>query len=102
VLFDTPPAGLLSDARVLARQCSGALVLAALGRSKRPQLRATASALGRAGARTLGIVATFVPSGFSAYYELEMAEGRQALPRKGKRSRRRSRGVAASSQTSTP
>jgi polysaccharide biosynthesis transport protein len=85
VLFDTPPAGLLSDARVLARQCSGALVLAALGRSKRPQLRVTASALGRAGARTLGVVATFVPSAFSAYYELEAAEGRQ------KQSRKRSR-----------
>ena len=100
VLFDTPPAGLLSDARVLARQCSGALVLAALGRSKRPQLRATASALGRAGARTLGVVATFVPSAFSAYYELEAAEGRQRQPRK--RSRKSARAVpgTASGQTS--
>ena len=100
VLFDTPPAGLLSDARVLARQCSGALVLAALGRSKRPQLKATASAMGRAGARMLGVVATFVPSAFSAYYELEAAEGRQKQSRK--RSRKSARAVpgTASGQTS--
>jgi succinoglycan biosynthesis transport protein ExoP len=100
VLFDTPPAGLLSDARVLARQCSGALVLAALGRSKRPQLKATASALSRAGARTLGVVATFVPSAFSAYYELEVAEGRQVQSRK--RSRKRARGAVGGAPSGQP
>jgi len=98
VLFDTPPAGLLSDARVLARQCSGALLLAGLGRSKRPQIRATATAMERAGARTLGVVATFVPSAYSSYYELEVAEGRTAKPRR-KRGRKGARNAGAPTQS---
>lgn len=92
VLFDTPPAGLLSDARVLARETSGALVLAALRRSKRPQLRATATAIERAGARVLGVVATFVPATAAAYYNLEVAEGRKAQTRR-RWSRKRAQAV---------
>ncbi|MDH2443036.1 polysaccharide biosynthesis tyrosine autokinase [Amnibacterium sp. CER49] len=85
VLFDSPPSGLLSDARVLARECSGALVVTGLRRAKRAQLRTTLQSLERAGAKTLGIVATFVPGTNSAYYELERAEG---IDVQRKRSRR--------------
>jgi polysaccharide biosynthesis transport protein len=68
VLFDTAPAGILSDARVLARECSGALVICALGHSKRPLMRAALEGLELSGAKTLGVVATFVPARRSAYY----------------------------------
>lgn len=89
VLFDTPPAGLLSDARVLARQCPGALMVSGVRRVRRPQLRSTLESLERAGVKTLGIVATFVPGTAAAYYELEEAEGRRGSSPKNKRANKR-------------
>lgn len=83
VLFDAAPAGLLSDARVLARECSGALVVCAVRRSKRSLMRAALDGLERSGARTLGVVATFVPPRGSAYYyeQPEVKERRKKVTR---------------------
>jgi succinoglycan biosynthesis transport protein ExoP len=61
VLFDAPPLLPVSDAAILSRQTSGALVVAAAKRVKKPQLRAALNNIDQVGARTLGIVITMVP-----------------------------------------
>lgn len=61
VLFDSPPLLPVSDAAVLARLTDGVILLAAYGRVRKQQLRASEQVLMRAGAQLIGTVVTMVP-----------------------------------------
>jgi polysaccharide biosynthesis transport protein len=68
VIFDASPLLPVPDAAILSRQTSGALVVAAARRVRKPQLRTALGNLERVGARTLGIALTMVPlHGADAY-----------------------------------
>lgn len=69
VLFDTPPLLPVSDAAILARRTGGAIVAAALGRVRRPQILGALEVLRHVDAPVLGIVATFVPKRRREAYE---------------------------------
>jgi succinoglycan biosynthesis transport protein ExoP len=62
VLFDAPPLLPVSDAAVLARQTSGAILVAAARRARRPGLVAAMNTLARAETTVLGVVVTMLPS----------------------------------------
>lgn len=68
ILYDAPPLLSVSDAAVLARLADGAILLAGLGRVRRPQLHASEQALRRVGAEVVGVVATLVPKREAAQY----------------------------------
>ncbi|MFD1720167.1 polysaccharide biosynthesis tyrosine autokinase [Amnibacterium endophyticum] len=76
VLFDTPPLVPVSDAAILTRRTSGALLVAAANRTRRPDLRRAAERLHQVDGTLLGTVLTMVPSRRSALYGYE----RLALP----------------------
>ncbi|WIB26929.1 polysaccharide biosynthesis tyrosine autokinase [Curtobacterium sp. MCSS17_015] len=60
VIVDAPPLLPVTDAAVLSRLTSGSILITALGRSTRHQLRAAFEKMSSAGARTFGIVMTMV------------------------------------------
>jgi capsular exopolysaccharide synthesis family protein len=62
VIFDAPPLLPVADATILARETSGALMVAAAGRTTRVQLRAALGALHQVDAKVLGIVLTMLPN----------------------------------------
>jgi len=68
VLIDAPPVLPVTDAAVLTSLTSGALVVTATGKSRRPQLRAAVDSLLRVDARVLGTIVTMLPvKGRDAY-----------------------------------
>lgn len=71
VLIDTPPVVPVSDAAILTRRTSGALLIAAAGRTRRPDLRRAAENLRQVDGTVLGLVLTMVPSKRSALYGYE-------------------------------
>lgn len=62
VLLDTPPLLAVTDAAVLAKRTSGALLVCAAGRTKRSDLVSAVDTLQRVDARALGIVLTMTDS----------------------------------------
>jgi len=62
VLIDSPPLLLVTDAAVLTKKATGALLVTASGATKRPELQGAVSSLDRAGADLLGIVVTMLPT----------------------------------------
>ena len=69
VLCDAPPLLPVTDAAILARATSGAIVAVAAGRTNRHQLTSAIDALNKVGAKIAGIVLTMVPTrGPDAYY----------------------------------
>jgi len=62
VIVDAPPLLPVTDAAILARLTSGAILIAALGRTSRHQLRAAFDALAGTGSRAFGVVLTMVRS----------------------------------------
>lgn len=62
IIVDAPPLLPVTDAALLSRLASGALVLCAVGRTHRPQLAAAMAALRTVDARVLGAVLTMVPT----------------------------------------
>jgi non-specific protein-tyrosine kinase len=71
VIIDSPPLGLLSDAMTLVRQVSGVVVVAALGKVGRDDVREFSNQLRRLHANVLGAVANFAPGADKAkgYYQ---------------------------------
>lgn len=73
VLIDAPPLLPVTDAAILAKQTSGAIVVAAAGRTQRHQLEAALRSLDGVDARIHGIVLTMMPTkgpdayGYGAY-----------------------------------
>jgi len=69
VLCDAPPLLPVTDAAILAKSTSGAILAVAAGRTTRHQLTAAVDALQTVGAKVAGIVMTMVPTrGPDAYY----------------------------------
>ncbi|MDO5493981.1 MAG: polysaccharide biosynthesis tyrosine autokinase [Nesterenkonia sp.] len=62
VLFDTPPLLPVSDAAVLSRMTSGAVLVVGVGTARAPEVRGASDALDLVEARLLGIVMTRVPT----------------------------------------
>lgn len=89
VLVDAPPLLPVTDAAILSKMTTGALMVAAAASSKRNQLKQALEALDSIGSRTLGIVMTKLPvkgpnaygyGAYNAYYGLapekkDFAEG---------------------------
>lgn len=69
VLCDAPPLLPVTDAAILAKSTSGAILAVASGRTTRHQLSAAVDALHTVGAKVAGVVLTMVPTrGPDAYY----------------------------------
>ncbi|MCT9819024.1 polysaccharide biosynthesis tyrosine autokinase [Microbacterium sp. W1N] len=69
VLCDAPPLLPVTDAAILAKSTSGAILAIAAGRTSRHQLSGAVEALETVGAKTAGTVLTMVPTrGPDAYY----------------------------------
>lgn len=62
VLIDAPPLLLVTDAAVVSKFTSGALMVAASGSTKKPQLEGAVKALDAIGSRLLGVVVTMLPT----------------------------------------
>lgn len=62
VLFDAPPLLPVTDAAILARKSSGAIVVVAAGRTHKSQLSGAVSALRNVGATVSGFVMTMMPT----------------------------------------
>lgn len=69
MLCDAPPLLPVTDAAILARATSGALMVVAAGRTTRHQLTLATEALGTVGAKVAGFVMSMVPTrGPDSYY----------------------------------
>ena len=69
VLCDAPPLLPVTDAAILAKSTSGAIIAVATGRTSRHQLSAAVDSLHTVGAKVAGVVMTMVPTrGPDAYY----------------------------------
>lgn len=99
VLCDAPPLLPVTDAAILARVTSGALMVVAAGKTTRHQLSLAAEALGTVGAKLAGFVMSMVPtrgpdSYYSAYgygygYEYrDTTKSQGAKERRGRKQRR--------------
>lgn len=62
VLLDSPPLLPVTDAALLSRQTSGALLVVAAGRTTRSQLTGSLTTLDNVGARAAGIILTMLPT----------------------------------------
>lgn len=100
VLCDAPPLLPVTDAAILARVTSGALMVVSAGKATRHQLTLATEALGTVGAKLAGFVMSMVPTrgpdsyysgygyGYSySYRETTQVAGKSAKPR-GARKRR--------------
>jgi Mrp family chromosome partitioning ATPase len=61
VLVDAPPLLPVTDAAILSKRTGGAIVMAAAGKTYRPQLKGALGVLDAVGADVLGIVLTMLP-----------------------------------------
>lgn len=61
VLIDAPPLLLVTDAAVVSRLANGALLVAASGSTRKPQLAAAVEKLTTIGSRMFGVVVTMLP-----------------------------------------
>ena len=68
VVIDTPPLLPVTDAAVLAAQCDGVILVAALNESRRDATQRAKAILEGTGARLLGTVVNKAPSSRSGYY----------------------------------
>jgi capsular exopolysaccharide synthesis family protein len=62
ILIDAPPLLPVTDAAVLSKLTSGAIVIAAAARTKRSELASALTSLEHVGSKTLGIVVTMLPT----------------------------------------
>ncbi len=103
VLCDAPPLLPVTDAAILSKSTSGAIVAVAAGRTSRNQLSAAVEALQTVGAKVAGIVMTMVPTrgpdaqysgygyGYGYNYEASVAKApRGAWSLRGGATRKRS------------
>ncbi|WIE76073.1 polysaccharide biosynthesis tyrosine autokinase [Curtobacterium sp. MCSS17_007] len=90
VVIDAPPLLPVTDAAILSRITGGAVVISAVGRATRKQLRTALDALTSIGARTFGVVLTKVPnkkgtygySTYSRYYGDDLSVDETATPKR--------------------
>lgn len=72
IIFDAPPLLPVSDARVLGALCSGVLLVVAVGKVQKPQLKKAIEALRLVEVKLLGLVPTMLPPkaivGYSSAY----------------------------------
>ena len=80
VLIDSPPAGLLMDACILARQVDRVLCCARWGRSQAADTAATVRMLKAAGSGAIGMVVTMADTAGVPAYDLRSVSARRALP----------------------
>jgi len=80
VLIDAPPLLPVTDAAILSKLTSGAIVVAAAGRTKRTELASALRNLDHIGSKVLGLVLTMLPTkgpdaygygNYGAYYGME-------------------------------
>lgn len=95
VLFDAPPLLPVTDAAVLAKHLTGAVVAVAAGKTTRHQLEAAVTVLEKAGAPVAGVALTMVPAkGEGAYgYGYGYGYGPEPAERAPKRAKRGLAGV---------
>ncbi|TAJ50249.1 MAG: polysaccharide biosynthesis tyrosine autokinase [Herbiconiux sp.] len=62
VLFDAPPLLPVTDAAILAKNTSGALLMVAAGRAHKNQVRGAVTAVMNVGARVTGVIMTMMPT----------------------------------------
>jgi Mrp family chromosome partitioning ATPase len=62
VLIDAPPVVLVTDAAVIARRTSGAILVTAAGKSVIPRVRNAVTNIENVGAKVLGTVVTMLPT----------------------------------------
>ncbi|HEY3438840.1 MAG TPA: polysaccharide biosynthesis tyrosine autokinase [Actinotalea sp.] len=92
VLIDTPPLLPVTDAAILARVTSGALVVVSSSTLHRQQLTDSLGALETVGARVLGVVLNRVPpkeAGSYSYYDYSPIDGTGPGSKGGRRTSRR-------------
>ncbi|MCC4249441.1 polysaccharide biosynthesis tyrosine autokinase [Microbacterium testaceum] len=106
VLCDAPPLLPVTDAAVLARTTSGALMVVAAGRTTKHQLTGASEALATAGAKLAGFIMCMVPTrgpdSYHAGYGCGYGHGYREAPVKGTRGaqrRQRSRKTAVTVST---
>lgn len=107
VLCDAPPLLPVTDAAILARATSGAIVAVAAGRTNRHQLSGAVDALEKVGVKIAGVILTMVPTrGPDAYYSYGAGYGYgygyTAEETKKERKKSRARRATAADLTPTP
>lgn len=76
VICDGPPLLPVTDAAVLAKQTSGAIIVAAVGKTSKHQLAGSVDALATVGAHVAGVVMSMTPTkGPDAYHSYSYAYG---------------------------
>ncbi len=94
VLCDAPPLLPVTDAAILARVTSGALMVVAAGRTTRHQLTGATEALSTVGAKLAGFVMSMVPTrgpdSYYAAYGYGYGYGYREAPVKGRSARKKS------------
>ena len=86
ILFDSPPALLVTDAAVLAMEADGVLVLAESGRTRRASLRQAIERLEPLGINIVGVVLNSIPTPRSSkgyYYYQHFGEEDEEGPKDG-------------------
>lgn len=97
VLIDAPPLLLVTDAAVVSKHTSGALVIAAARSSRKPQLKSAIKMLDAIGSRVLGVVVTMLPAkgpygyGYGYGYRAARADDGPVRAAAGRRVRRPAR-----------
>ncbi|WP_292834278.1 polysaccharide biosynthesis tyrosine autokinase [Microbacterium sp.] len=113
VICDAPPLLLVTDAAILAKQTSGAIVIVSTGRTTTHQLHGTIEALDTVGARVAGVVMTMTPtkgpdsygygygygSGYGYGY-MQKPDAKRARGRKARRAQHEAATVAARASAS--
>ncbi|BDZ48175.1 hypothetical protein GCM10025867_04160 [Frondihabitans sucicola] len=99
VLIDAPPVLPVTDAAVLSTLASGAIVVTAVGRTTKNQLRSALDNLEKTGSRAVGSILTMMPvkgpnsygyGSYDAYYGRDAAEPEAASTALGRGSAERS------------
>ncbi len=101
VLCDAPPLLPVTDAAILARATSGALMVVAAGRTTRHQLGLSTDALNTVGAKLAGFVLSMVPTRGPDSYYAAYGYGygyRLETPEKATKSRKRNRKQGSSTR----
>jgi Mrp family chromosome partitioning ATPase len=95
ILIDAPPLLPVTDAAVLSKLTSGAIVIAAAARTRRSELASALTSLEHVGSKTLGIVVTMLPTngpdsyGYASYTAYHSDAEPPVAPKKAWRLSRR-------------
>jgi capsular exopolysaccharide synthesis family protein len=110
VICDAPPLLPVTDAAILAKQTSGAIVIVSTGRTTTHQLHSAIEALGTVGARVAGLVMTMTPTkgpdsygyGYGyGYGYMQEPDPKRARSRKARKAEHEAAAVAARASMAT-